>query len=76
MDPKADTGFAAGAIPHRESEGGVGLVYGKPGNKEIHYRYEYGVSHIDAKRPGWPDEHIEDISNWPVIERLYDNPGS
>jgi hypothetical protein len=68
------TGFAADAIPHAEL-GAIGLAYGQPGDPANEFRGGYGVSHIDAKHPGYLDENIERITGLPIVERFKDSSG-
>jgi hypothetical protein len=65
--------FAAGAIPHREIPGGIGLMHGNPGDPARNWRGGFGVSHTDAKRPGYLAEAIKIIPSLPVIETITDS---
>lgn len=60
------SGFVPDAIQHPEI-GGIGLVFGQPG-EGARFRKGYGVSHIDAKRPGYLDAALERIPKMPVSD--------
>lgn len=64
--------FTPGAIPHPEIGGGIGLLHGYRGEKAPDWRGGFGVSHIDAKRPGHLDEAVKVIPSLPVIETITD----
>ena len=68
-------GFAAAAIPHPETQRGIGLPFGWPGKEAPEWEGGFGVSHIDAKHEGWLDQHVGEISGWPVVERYVDKAG-
>jgi len=66
------TGYAA--IAHDEL-GSVGLAYGKPGMAAKGFKKGFGVSHIDAKRPGYLDGIIDKIRTMPVVDEYVDETG-
>lgn len=67
-------GFAADAVPHPEL-GSIGLPFGQVGDPAHDFNGGYGVSHIDAKHPGYLDDNIEKISALPIVERFHDKSG-
>lgn len=69
---KTPGGFAAGAIPHPEIPGGIGLLHGEPGGGAPEWRGGFGVTHADAKRTGYLDEAVKIIPSLPVIETIKD----
>jgi len=67
-------GFAADAVAH-PAIGSIGLPYGLPGDPGNGFEGGYGVSHIDAKHPGYLDENIDRLRHLPVVEKFQDKSG-
>lgn len=62
--------FVPGAISHPAVPGGIGLLYGEPGDSTRNWRGGFGVSHIDAKREGYLDEAIRKIPTLPLVDTI------